>query len=776
MQALDLACTSSLDPSAADRSTMSEPSSPIRSLENLDNQNTHVKNNCVENIKEDNVKNNSRSNNDNNVVVRRERPSRACTQRAAARMQAAAEAEAVMAEAERKRKKAKRRERLTARLLKESSEEEEGAGQEEEPAAEEQDGEENGSLSLSLQQFSKIVTPLVGEPESSQLPRWTIRSMWQLASVLNFLNVFRHLLNIKVEFSAEEFETALIMPNNTLGDIHMPLLKAIPPVTRMALGHSTWITVLCRKLRDWWHWVAEGDIPIVASHGAEIEAYNALDPGVRVLILKALCDIRVEQEDIRSFIDDSIKQGVQLSVFRKERLGGDSHGISYWYEDDPIIGQRLYREIRKAEVKKGKGKSIPPIPHSCYQWEAVATNLDEFQNVSEKLFSSKNRTEVSVGKKLKKDMLPEVEKVHKRKERLLKKQHRQALMLDNLINIDGLGAGRALRDRKPVTYTFDDYDRSINEAIKVTKKKHPSPESFDRRDPNVKHEVSTNGGLGGPSQYSRHASFSSLSPKSPDNDEFYDDQNAETLDYSNRRRQRPQRLKEFVEAVSDNEVDSDSDDDIVGEVVYDEEYLRRRKQMRKMSSSSEGDEEYVWDEENPEEEEEEEEEDDTLSTSEESDEPPKYKTLPSRTRRETKLRSVDELQSGLRRSKRATRTRIDYRQIEMSESETESMKPDKSNALDEHPTASDNAEFSMGSRDSESNNEKHEMQVDQSTEEHPGTNDDGQMHLPEKSNEIDQDRVGGVQKRHFLDLNELAPGSGFDDIPNPMKDDHKDHL
>ncbi|CAI9753900.1 unnamed protein product [Fraxinus pennsylvanica] len=771
MQALDLACNSSLDPSATDRTTMSEASSPIRSSENPDNPNTHVKNNCVENIKEGNVNNSSRSNNDNNVEVRRERPSRACTQRAAARLQAAAEAEAVMAEAERKRKKTKRRERLAARLLKESSEEEEGVRQEGE--GEEQVGEENGTLSSPLQQCSKIVTPLLGEPEPSQLPRWTIRSMWQLASILNFLNVFRHLLNIKVEFSAEEFETALIMPNNTLGDIHMPLLKAIPPVTRMALGHGTWITVLCRKLRDWWHWVAEGDIPIVASHGAEIEAYNALDPGVRVVILKALCDIRVEQEDIRSFIDDSIKHGVPHSVFRKERLGGDSHGISYWYEDDPIIGQRLYREIRKVEVKKGKGKSIPPIPPSCYQWEAVATNLDEFQNVSEKLFSSKNRTEVSVGKKLKKDMLPEVEKVHKRKERLLKKQHRQALMLDNLINIDDLGAGRSLRDRKPVTYTFDDYDRSINEAIKVTKKKQPSPEPFDRRDPNVKHEVSTNGGLVGPSQYSRQASFSSLSPKSPDNDEFYDDQEAGTLDYSNRRRQRPQRLKEFVDAVSDNEVDSDSDDDIVGEVVYDEEYLRRRKR-RKMSSSSEGDEEYMGDEENPEEEEEEEE--DILSTSEESDEPHKYKykTLPSRTRRETKLRSVGELQSGLRRSKRATRTRIDYRQIEMSESETESMKPEKLNALDEHPSISDNEEISMGSRDLDSSNEKLEMQVDQPTKEHPETNDE-RTHPPEKSNETDQDKVG-IQKKHFLDLNELAPGSGFDDIPNSTKDEDKDNF
>lgn len=41
-----------------------------------------------------------------------------------------------------------------------------------------------------------------------------------------------------------------------------------------------------------------------------------------------------------------------------------------------------------------------------------------------------------------------------RKEKLLKKQHRQALMLDNMLNMDGLSGGRALRDRKPVTYTF----------------------------------------------------------------------------------------------------------------------------------------------------------------------------------------------------------------------------------------------------------------------------------------------------------------------------------
>lgn len=39
------------------------------------------------------------------------------------------------------------------------------------------------------------------------------------------LQVFRPLLNINVEFSVEELETALISPNGTLGEIHIPLLK-----------------------------------------------------------------------------------------------------------------------------------------------------------------------------------------------------------------------------------------------------------------------------------------------------------------------------------------------------------------------------------------------------------------------------------------------------------------------------------------------------------------------------------------------------------------------
>lgn len=37
--------------------------------------------------------------------------------------------------------------------------------------------------------------------------------------------MFRPLLNIAVEFTAEELEDAIITPNGTLDDVHIPLLK-----------------------------------------------------------------------------------------------------------------------------------------------------------------------------------------------------------------------------------------------------------------------------------------------------------------------------------------------------------------------------------------------------------------------------------------------------------------------------------------------------------------------------------------------------------------------
>lgn len=243
---------------------------------------------------------------------------------------------------------------------------------------------------------------------------------------------------------------------------------------------------------------------------------------------------------------------------------------------------------------------------------------------------------------------------------------------------------------------------------------------------------------------------------------------------SDRQRKRPLRYseKDFVEAVSDVEADLDSDDDIVGEAIYDEEYLRKRKQ-RKLSSSSEGDEEYHMDEDNAEEDEEDEEEEDTLGTSDDSDESSKFKKLPGRTRRETKLRSVRNIDSGLRRSKRTNRNRINYRQYELSESDNEAAKPQNWKTSNEQSEGSESSGYSNESHDLEDNdNEEQELKADQSVQGYPEMAEKTDGHPSEKSKSLSQEEVEaeGV-KRGFLDLNELAPGSGFDDGPNTVVKD-----
>lgn len=94
-------------------------------------------------------------------TTRSNRPSRACTIRAAQRLYSSPPV------IERKPKKEQRRQREREREREDSPE----------------------SSPSPPSQCSKIVTPLVEPPSESQLPRWKLRSMWELASVLNFLNV-----------------------------------------------------------------------------------------------------------------------------------------------------------------------------------------------------------------------------------------------------------------------------------------------------------------------------------------------------------------------------------------------------------------------------------------------------------------------------------------------------------------------------------------------------------------------------------------------------------
>jgi hypothetical protein len=178
------------------------------------------------------------------------------------------------------------------------------------------------------------------------------------------------------------------------------------------------------------------------------------------------------------------------------------------------------------------------------------------------------------------------------------------------------------------------------------------------------------------------------------------------------RQRRSQRYtKDFVEAVLDNDPNFDSDDDIMGEAVYDEEYLKSRRQQKTRSFednkefrleqfASDGDVEVGH----------------SLNANDDALELQWSKRLPIRNPQGNNLRFIDEIRIGIRRSKRSTRSRINYQQYDISGRDTECGQP-----------------------------EKQKMQG--------------------------PDRESRNIRRKFLDLNELAPVAGFDDKPALVKDE-----
>ncbi|CAL9231571.1 unnamed protein product [Arabidopsis halleri] len=287
-----------------------------------------------------------------------------------------------------------------------------------------------------------------------------LRGRWELASVLNFFNVFGPLVSEKLKLTAEEIEMGLIESNTTNAQLHIALLKGIPPVNKTLDDANAWITVLCKKLAPWWPWIAKGEIPITANKGEEISEYQRLDPINRLKILKALCELRVQQDDARTYIQENTKEGDWDSGFRKRKLGGDGKKTSYWYmfDGNDIQGYRIYREVNEIS-KKNAGSDL-----SCLSWETEATNLDEFQRVARELSSSKASSLAAIGGMIETEAIPVVEKYHKKKERAMKKKMKQEMVVN--VNFSRtLRTTRSCRNRMPATYTFDEYDKMISDAV-----------------------------------------------------------------------------------------------------------------------------------------------------------------------------------------------------------------------------------------------------------------------------------------------------------------------
>ncbi|KAL1552439.1 DDT domain-containing protein DDR4-like [Salvia divinorum] len=310
--------------------------------------------------------------------------------------------------------------------------------------------------------------------------RTKLRQRWELASVLNFLHVFRPVIGKDLKLSAEDVETAIIVQNSTLAQLHIALLKGILSSSQAQTLKSPdgWIAALSKALSTWWPWVAEGDFPLTGAKGEEISIYKELNPTTRLMILKALCEVRADQHDAVSYISEQMKNGTGVSSFRKDKLGSDGNRVSFWYDGNETIGHRLYKEVHSFENQQPRKKDTAPALN-C-QWETLATNLEGFNKIVDEFSSSNLKWEVALAKSIEMSVIPVLAKLQKKKEKALYRLQREQLLFNGFRNFVST---RSCRTNKRPDYVFDKYDRDIAEAIKDSNKRKTSEERMQEEKP-----------------------------------------------------------------------------------------------------------------------------------------------------------------------------------------------------------------------------------------------------------------------------------------------------
>ncbi|KAL7159385.1 hypothetical protein ABFS83_01G024100 [Erythranthe nasuta] len=394
--------------------------------------------------------------------------------------------------------------------------------------------------------------------------REKLRQRWELASVLNFLHVFEPLIGSDLKISAEEVETSLIEQNKTLAHLHITLLKGIIQESKILKGPDAWMISLSKTLSKWWPWVAEGKFPLTGAKGEEISLYKELEPTTRLLVLKALCEVRADQYDAVSYINDEIKSCSEVSKFCKDKLAGDENGIAFWYDGNETIGHRLYKEIHVFKKEQGKSKGKVPVINS--KWETLATNLEEFKKIVDEYSSSELKWEVDVSNSVQNDVIPILEKEWKKKERKQHQQQRQKMLLRGFRNS---GIARSCRGHKTIDYRFDDYDRAITEAIQYANKRKTSEEPRQKEKPSQrgkKMETTSN-----ESNNSDHSSTDNESTESDVKKNSREEKNAAADDSSD-------------EEYDEEKEDDDNKDVLTGQVKVKNKMLVQRPKGSRFSN------------------------------------------------------------------------------------------------------------------------------------------------------------------------------------------------
>lgn len=249
-----------------------------------------------------------------------------------------------------------------------------------------------------------------------------IQSWWEVPCIAHYCSLFSGPFQLP-DFDIEDLEEALLTDADTesdvdlnkvlytarlLPDLLVALLKGCDALSKIAshISPSNYQMFLRRLFRQKCQEYNIDDNPFNTDTD-----FEKLPLRTKILILKYLCDFRLDSADVYATFAD-----LEADSLRVEPLGYDSKGSAYWY----FFGTRLYREdYEGTATQKKAAKSVSSASSSRVRsvWQVICFTEEDWKNLAGKLSGSRNENERSLHQQLAENFLPNIPKIFRDKER-----------------------------------------------------------------------------------------------------------------------------------------------------------------------------------------------------------------------------------------------------------------------------------------------------------------------------------------------------------------------
>lgn len=243
-------------------------------------------------------------------------------------------------------------------------------------------------------------------------PENLLDGMWEFAYICFVINLVKQPLKIEM-FEPEDLENALLNPednNGLLADLHIKLMKG-PFIDKKALEYMDPLS---------WEWMNALKIKLDKSEIADYrlweqnplggaQYYVKLSAACRVMIIKALCDWKLEHtERVANMVRHQSEEMLRWS----EPLGTDSEGNKYIYLG-PYIG-RIFRESPpKLQFAEGEEDveqlSRLPVAKAVHRgtWKMVADDITTMLQLASQMEASDSEAERELAQRIRQVVIPD---------------------------------------------------------------------------------------------------------------------------------------------------------------------------------------------------------------------------------------------------------------------------------------------------------------------------------------------------------------------------------